>query len=245
MRQSALTLVELIVALAVTTIVTGATVPILRGVSAARQRVDAQMTLQQEARAAVRVIATALQNACRSDDQVLEGTDGWQGDLPSDRIRFFSISRRPVRLGEPESDLRECEFFLSQPAEDQLPVLASRIDPTRNELPDGGGVIQRVAGNVIALDFAYLDGGVWQDNWPLSLQRWPAAIRIRLSLASDAKLDRTWAVSRIVNFPYLPAVPPATTPSESSQGQGQSPTQTPAVPAALPAGGTAQGGPER
>ena len=63
MRQSALTLVELIVALAVTTIVTGATVPILRGVSAARQRVDAQMTLQQEARAAVRVIATALQNA--------------------------------------------------------------------------------------------------------------------------------------------------------------------------------------
>ncbi len=222
-RQPGMTLVELIVAMTVTVLVTGATVPILRGVSAGRQRTDAQMSMQQEARAALHAITTALRNAARTEDPLpglsgpLEGIDSWQGEMPCDRIRFYTISGRPVRPDQPESDLRECEFFLAQADQNELPSLARRLDPTRNDPPRGGGVLQRIAGNVVGLDFSYFDGVQWLDSWGLSQQGRPVAIRVRLIVATDATLSQTWTVSEVVNWPCLPAEQPGGT---AGQGQG-------------------------
>jgi len=205
-QEHALTLVELIVAMGLTVLVAGSTAAILRGVAAARLRVDRQTAVQQEARAALEAIATALGNAYRSteDDWLLEGIDRDAGDLPADRIRLFTIGRETVRRGQPASDVRECEFFLTQPERDRPPVLLRRTDPTRNEQPDGGGVLERLAGNTVGLDFAYLDGTEWRKRWPTSLRRWPAAVRLRLVVATDTQPRALFAFGRTVNFPYRP-----------------------------------------
>lgn len=205
--QLAMTLVELVVAMTLTVLVTGSTAAVLRGVAAARSRVDRQMLVQQEARVAARAIVTVLRNAHRNpgNDFLLEGVDAWQGRYPADRIRFLTISRRTIRPGEPESDVRECEFFLAEPkGEDEFPVLVRRMDPTRNQKPDDGGVLEPVARNVLALDFAYHDGIEWTDRWPESRREWPAAIRVWLTVGAEAKPRREVTVSRIVSFPYVP-----------------------------------------
>jgi len=210
-----LTLVELVAATTVTVLVAGSTVGILRSTVAARRRVDRQMSLQQEARLAVNVIATALRNAFRAggEEAVLEGTEDRLGEMPADRLRFFTVSRTTVRHGQPESDVKECEFFLSMPADGSLPALMQRLDPTRNDQPDGGGVVLRVAVNVLGLEMSYHDGRQWQPEWPKDANRWPVAVRIRLAVLAEAAegprgpggSQNVWTTSRIVNFPRRPA----------------------------------------
>src|SRR5690606_32802021 len=163
-RTSGFTLVELLVAATVAALVVGSAGLMLSHVTAAHKRVDRQMRLQQEARAAADAIALALRNAYRpslDDTADLLGEDGWIGDFPADRIRFYSVSWEPVRRGWPESDVRLVEFFILEPPEDlpdQQPVLMRRLDPTRNPEPDEGGVLDRVAQGVLGLDIAYYDG---------------------------------------------------------------------------------------
>lgn len=210
-RNRAFTLVELIAAATITVLVAGATVGMLRSILAARGRVDEQMALQQEARAAVQAMATALRNACRGSDAqaTLVGINAHLGDMPADRVRFFTVSRRVVRPGEPESDVKECEFRLVAPrresAEGVLPALVRRTDPTRNPEPDGGGVVEHVARNVLGLDLAYHDGAEWRKDWPEKKQGWPLAVRIELTVADgDARgARRMWTTSRVVSFPHL------------------------------------------
>jgi len=159
-----MTLVELVVAMTLTVLVAGSTVAIVRGVTAARQRVDHRAAVEQDAWRAAWTIEAALRNAYRStgDEWFLEGIQESNGDMPADRIRFFTVSGRDLRPGQPECDVKECEFALSSVEGEPQPVLMRRMDPARNDPPRGGGILERVAGGIVALEFAYHDGEHWQ-----------------------------------------------------------------------------------
>lgn len=209
-QSDGFTLVELIVATTLTVLVAGSTVAILRSTSAACERTDKQLELQQQARAGVLAIATALRNAARQVDKDtgLEGVDDWmgqKGEMPADRVRFFSVSEKTIRPGQPESDVKEFEFVLSRPTDGTLPALMRRSDPTRNERPDEGGVVELVAENVLGLNLAYHDGRDWREDWPEDARGWPVAIRIELAVVSKEEPRQIWTTSRLVNFPYYPA----------------------------------------
>ena len=203
------TLVELIAALSVTVLVVGSTGVILRTISAARKRADLQMAAQHEARTALNAIVTAISNAHRppvGKQPLLEGSDDWLGDAPADRIRFFTISHRLIRHEQPESDVRQVEFALMEPEDDEAIglMLMRRTDPTLNDEPDVGGVIERIADNVVGFDVQYHDGVEWFDDWPETQRGWPTAVRVRLTVVADPELGRTWSVGRLVSFPYWP-----------------------------------------
>ena len=203
-RQAGFTLVELMVAATVTVLVTGSTVAILRSSAAARERVDRQMSAQQEARAGLATIAASLRNAFRSEDAnaIPRGTNGYLDDMPADSIRLFVVSRRMIRPGQPESDVMECQFFLDRPEDTAPPALMRRIDPTRNEEPDGGGVLERVAENIVGLDLTYHDGAEWCDEWTEERKNWPLAVSVRLAVLVDPEHQKVWTTSRLVNFPH-------------------------------------------
>ena len=208
--NNALTLVELIVTMTLIVLVAGATGAMLRSFGSARDRIERHTSTQQEARAGMDAIVSALRSASRTagPEGVLEGTSDQQGDLPSDRIRFFTVSDQPVRPGEAESDFRECEFFLAPGDAAQSPSLARRLDPTRNDTPDGGGVVEHIADRVAGLEFRYHDGTSWRNDWPLEMASWPTAISVRMLIVPSSLPGQTnntgglIAVGRIVNFPY-------------------------------------------
>ena len=167
-------------------------------------------------------IASALRNAYRGggDQSVLEGIDLFQGKTPADRLRFFTTSNLIIRPGEPESDVKECEFFVGAPGAGELPALMRRLDPTRNKKPDEGGVVDVIAPNVLGLDFAYHDGVQWLSDWPEDSHGWPLAVRVRLVVLvgdeatyesamatvpwDSAEVMTAWPISRVVNFPHWP-----------------------------------------
>ena len=203
-QAGGMTLVELIVAMALTTLVAGSTAGILHSTAAVKERAQIQLGMQQQARAAVLAISTALANVDRYPDRnvLFEGIDDRFGEIPADRIRFFTVSKRQIRWGQPESDIKECEFFLTEPTEQALPALMRRTDPTRNEIPDEGGVLECIAENVLGLNLLYHDGIGWVEDWPLGTRGQPMAVRIELAVLSKSKRPKIWTISRVVNFPH-------------------------------------------
>ena len=124
---------------------------LLAQIGGARTRLSTQMDVAAEGDAALRAVTEALRNALRP----APGTDGETGNplfeviqdevdgRPADRLRFETLDRRPVRPGQPESDVREVAFSLE--AVDPDPsggglsggpegpfTLRRRLDPTRN-----------------------------------------------------------------------------------------------------------------
>ncbi len=206
-RHAGFTLLELIVAATLTTLVTGSTVAILRSAAAAKDRAQTQLALQQQARAAVLAIATALANADRYPEKNarFEGLDKWLGDMPSDQIRFFTVSRKNIRHLQPESDIKECQFYLAQPPDKPFAMLMRRTDPTLNKTPDEGGVIECIAENILGLNFAYYDGIAWYDDWPYERRDWPLVVRIELAVCTETLPQKMWTTSRTVSFPHRKA----------------------------------------
>ncbi|MFP4143623.1 MAG: type II secretion system protein GspJ [Phycisphaeraceae bacterium] len=212
-RQPGFTLVELIAAMTITVLVTAATIAIIRNVTAVRGRADRQSEAEQRAAVAAEAIASALRSAVRPGEGervTWEGTDAWLNEQPADRVRFFAVSDRVIRPGEPESDVREFEFFLAGPGEeeegesDEPPSLYRRTDPTRNGEPDEGGVVERIATGVVAMEIRYHDGAGWQEDWPSRAGRMPQAVRVELAVLDAGEPPRLVGASRLVSWPHLP-----------------------------------------
>jgi type II secretion system protein J len=206
--SSGFTLVELIVASTVTAMVAGSAVLVLSQVTAAQTRVARQTDWQQEARAAIQSIARSLRNAYRPTEQEqnrLEGRDDFAAAFPGDRVRFFTISSRVIRPGEPQSDVHQVEYFLF---EDEAGVtnLMRRTDPTRNVEPDDGGVLERVASGIVGLNMNYYDGVGWREQWIKDVPPFPVAVRIEVMARSADGGAQVHQVSRVVNFPYQPGL---------------------------------------
>lgn len=201
------TLIELLVAVSLVGIVLAAGATLVYQVTRARAQVDRLAQHHAEADAAVRTIANTLTQQFRNvggDGVTFVGSDDEFDGRPSDRIRFFATSNRVVRPGEPESDVHEIEFYLEEQTGEPYPALLRRTDPTRNELPDEGGVIEVVARRVAALDFEYFDGMQWSPDWPEFLRASPSTLRVTVAIGYDDAAGTMRPYRRLIHFPMLP-----------------------------------------
>jgi len=197
------TLVEMLVVLLITVLLVGSAAALMRVIAGAREVAENRLQGEQEAMVALRTITTTIRNAYRpiTDDVLLfEGTGDPSGALPMSRLRLRAIDRRIIRQGQPESDVHEIEFFIRD--DGSRPTLMRRSDPTKNLLPDGGGVVEPLASDVVGLDLQYFDAGKWEDSWPEKMQRLPTAVNVRLVYRADSAGKKLSAVSEIVNIPH-------------------------------------------
>lgn len=214
---SGFTLIELLVAASLVGIVLAAGATLVFQVSQARANVDQLAEHHAEADAALRTIASALSQQFRNtgeDNRFFIGTDDEVDGRPSDRIRFFAVSNRIIRPGEPESDVHQIEFYLEPQDGEPFPSLLRRTDPTRNEEPDEGGVIELIARGVGALDFEYFDGTQWLPDWPEFLGSSPTALRVTVGVSLDDEAGTMRPYRRLIYFPMMPE------PGASSGGGG-------------------------
>jgi type II secretion system protein J len=204
-RSAAFTLVELLVVLMMTVLLVTSAAAFMRVVAGARQVTDTRLQGEQEANVALRTITSALRNAYRpvtDNDVLFEGVTQNSDAIPNCRVRFRTIDRRIIRKGQPESDVHEIEFFIRD--DGVKPMLMRRSDPTKNPDPDGGGVVEPLAIDVVGLDVQYFDGEKWLDHWLETRKKWPTAVNVRLIYRDDSTPGSTQlgAVSSIVNFPH-------------------------------------------
>jgi len=236
--SSAFTLAELMVVSAIVGIVVAASATMVFQVDGARRRADRNADAWAEADAAVNAIGDALANAYRpgadDDEVVFEGASDELDGFMADRVRFFTVSHRRTRHGQPESDVREVEFALYSDGVRPLPVLQRRLDPTYNIEPDGGGVIDELAERVVMLNIRYFDGVEWFDDWLREFDAMPAAVRVTLQIAResyyemDTRQPELITVSRLVSFRRLPTMGQTGDQSQGTQFNEQPSLNTPA-----------------
>lgn len=180
-------------------------------VSGARLRVGQRERVQADADAAIQAMVIAIANAYRpvaQSDGLFVGMDEQADGHDADSLRLLTVSHKVVRPGDPESDVHEVEFRLAESPDGSGLSLTQRTDPTRNVPDDEGGVVDRIAGGLVSLDFEYFDGITWQTRWPESMGRLPAAVRITASFAdTDRPVDVT-TITRLVSLPHCPDVKP-------------------------------------
>jgi len=185
-RNRAFTLVELLVAMAIGTLIVGACFAAFRTVLDAREKLAVRSALVTQGRAAVDEIAAAVRSAIAVEgiETPFFGEDRDSDALPDDRLTFFTVSDRNARRDDLESDIYEVSFYIVRDEETGRGVLARRKDPGVDDDITDGGILTEIALDVVALEMSYYDGLLWVDAWPGELDEGvPSAVRVSMTLA--------------------------------------------------------------
>ncbi len=181
------TLVELVAASVIASILAGAATMSIRRLAIGRDRSSARQAAVESVHSITRIIARDLANIAR--DVTLPDTIVRIDDTPgsseqqTDEILLFCRSMRPVRPEQQEettyreSNIHEVHYRL-KPDREVTGVLWRRSDPIVDENYEGGGVAVPLGTQVFSLDFEAFDGTTWLSTWDSDNDGLPHALRV-------------------------------------------------------------------
>ena len=215
------TLVELIVAVIVGTVVAGATTTAISTLVRGKNRATARHEAFRRAETAVSRMAMDLQAVIRDKDlagcRVLITDSGATGGLETDGLLLFTRSLVAVRGSEgvPEGSDREVQYKLI-PGERGVPGLWRRVQPGVDDYSDAGGVASPVVDGVVSLSIRASDSASWFDVWDSDSSGFPHAVSVTAIGMSDDGTVKA-AARRLVAMDRTP-IPPATTTGTTGTG---------------------------
>ncbi|MHC4675971.1 MAG: PulJ/GspJ family protein, partial [Planctomycetota bacterium] len=186
----AFTLVEVLVALTIGSLLVVSLVSATRALSNTRESVDRRIMRTSSARNALETIVAALRNVRRDPIRKKPAVIGYPGEPDTgDRINLQVISDSRSRPDGQESDQYEVSFYLNMLEDQQLPSLMCRKDHGLDDEHEQGGMATVVAENIVGLSFAYRRSDVeWVNEWSEFEPDAPKAVRVTVA-AIDAGLQ--------------------------------------------------------
>lgn len=218
MRRKGFTLLELLVAMAIFTVVISASYALFAATRGAARRAEFKAEMLQTARAALHALEDDLKGAVMSGsafDTGMIATNGGSEKQPLDRIEFVTVSGNPVGLtvknyDRPEdlperSDVVQVRYWIEEDLKrkahglvrerhfDLLPI------STRSAREED---VEEVAPEVVYLNLRFYDTE-WRDSWDTTQTRkMPKAVEITVHVRGDWNDEEVFEVftSRV----YLP-----------------------------------------
>ena len=217
-QPNGFTLLEMLVAMMLMSILAGALYAGMHTAFAGRRRTEADLEPVERAAAAMWMIQASLEAATPPTGilaaEFLGDDAAGLGALPADAVAFYALARDQgqFRLASP---VHRIEISLGADEETGELVLLRRT--TANLLaPETQDPVEEVlCRRVLSLETAFYDGSAWQDTWDSTAAGdvLPMAVEIRLVLAAAGHVDG-YAVTRVF------ALPCATLPGESGARGG-------------------------
>jgi prepilin-type N-terminal cleavage/methylation domain-containing protein len=162
--QAAFTLMELVVSVALMSIILGVGYACLSAGVSSRKLVEARSDVVQTARVAMALITADLRAACPlSDEFEFIGMSRRIGDIQADNLDFGTHNHSP--RAPHEGDFAEISYFLERQPESGQFSLWRRRDPYPDPEPLSGGTREEIARGLVGLQFEYFDGFDWFDQW--------------------------------------------------------------------------------
>jgi prepilin-type N-terminal cleavage/methylation domain-containing protein len=212
MSRRGLTLMELIVAIVVASLITAATTGVVGRALASAERSELRERALARADLAASRVALDLASLVRDGDLYFVKfslENGVVGDNSADELAFFAMPQAQARYeatgmgAEALSEGAEYEvaFRLAgvdaaaggrdrRMATGEAGVLWRRLDPVPDEAWDGGGVVLPVADGIESVSFSAFDGRNWYDSWDSDERGIPHAVRIEVVARAQGRLDR-------------------------------------------------------
>ena len=123
----------------------------------------------------------------------------------ADRLRLYIVSDESTVDGEElQADVFEVEYGLLAETPDEQCWLGRRIAPVQD--PQSGnkqGLLTRIAGHIVSLEFDYFDGTAWQRQWQKS-DELPRMVRVSLQMASQSSGGQRLGMSQTISLRALP-----------------------------------------
>jgi len=201
LRSRGFTLVETLVASTIGAFIALVAVGTLRAVTGSTETVDSAITTAAEVRFASNTIGRDLINLYRDKNKTntkLIGTviESGQGNISY--LILYTTSRARARVGQPEGDIYEVEYYLMQ--DEAGSRLMRRFWPNPNQEYEPGGILSVLAEGIEVFEVRYFDGEEWSNEWPEEMQTLPKLIEVNI-VGGQANQWGLIMESFIVNFP--------------------------------------------
>ena len=195
MAKRGFTIIELVVAIMIAAIISGAVASSLSQLGRARNISRIRMTASRRASDALESIRRDVQSAVRSDDLfdtrlrlAPEVARSPVGEVDRDQLLLFNTRLRPIRRIDysGEGDEYETQYRIEEDRDG--PALWRRRDAVPDEFEDAGGIAEPIGDGVIGVRFEAFDGQSWVQDWDSDVDGLPISIRATVT-ASGARSD--------------------------------------------------------
>ena len=193
MAKRGFTIIELVVAIMIAAIISGAVASSLSQLGRARNISRIRMTASRRASDALESIRRDVQSAVRSDDLfdtrlrlAPETVRSSVGEVDRDQLLLFNTRLRPIRTIDysGEGDEYETQYRIEEDRDG--PALWRRRDAVPDEFEDAGGIAEPIGDGVIGVRFEAFDGQSWIQEWDSDVDGLPISIRATVT-ASGAR----------------------------------------------------------
>ena len=193
MAKRGFTIIELVVAIMIAAIISGAVASSLSQLGRARNLSRIRMTASRRASDALESIRRDVQSTVRSDDLfdtrlrlAPEVARSPVGEVDRDQLLLFNTRLRPIRRIDysGEGDEYETQYRIEEDRDG--PALWRRRDAVPDEFEDAGGIAEPIGDGVIGVRFEAFDGQSWIQEWDSDVDGLPISIRATVT-ASGAR----------------------------------------------------------
>lgn len=206
-RKEGFTLVELLLSIAILSIIVGAAYAVFTTGLDVKEKGDARLREAQSARFALSKMTEDLQSAVlvgKADTFLFDGSDGKSEDeRDDDSLDFLSFSNDPHPGGTPAGDLCEIGYLVCPDEESGASILYRRVDVSPDDDTTEGGTYFALAEGIVGLNIEYYDGVIWEDSHR-SDKELPERVRLTLAFGdwlNKEALARTYsAVVRLAQY---------------------------------------------
>lgn len=193
MAKRGFTIIELVVAIMIAAIISGAVASSLSQLGRARNISRIRMTASRRASDALESIRRDVQSAVRSDDLfdtrlrlAPETVRSTVGEMDRDQLLLFNTRLRPIRRIDYSGEGEEYETQYRIEEDRDGPALWRRRDAVPDEFEDAGGIAEPIGDGVIGVRFEAFDGQSWIQEWDSDVDGLPISIRATVT-ASGAR----------------------------------------------------------
>ncbi|MCD8533720.1 MAG: prepilin-type N-terminal cleavage/methylation domain-containing protein [Verrucomicrobia bacterium] len=193
------TLIEVIVASSIVTILILGAMSCFRAAIESQKIVDERMENMQKARMVMQMIVDDLRQCVPMvGESEFSGMSRMLGSIEADNLDFATANSRPIQAGE--SLFHEVSYFVNPGAVEGMYTLFRRRDRHPDAEPLSGGAMEPLVGGLRFLKFEYYDGLDWYDDWgatesiqveedsllaPSNMSGLPWAVRVTISIGKE------------------------------------------------------------
>jgi type II secretion system protein J len=191
MRRRGFTLLELIVATIIFTVIMAAAYALFESSRGVSSRAEFRAQLFQTARAALRAVEEDVRGAMMSGsafDTGLIGTNGGTADAPTDKLEIVSVNTHTVGAKDKMIDVSKVTYTI----DDVITTTARGLARERQKVLTPVTVfagrdenVEEVAADVVYVNFRYYDVE-WKDAWDSTTQnKLPKAIEVTVHVRGE------------------------------------------------------------